>query len=436
MKYRLLFIVALTLVVAIPRANAQTGYTIACVGADVTTALNAALSGGGLVTLSPGVCKISSPAAFPPNKLTRLVGAGPGITILNQTSTSASGITVFNVSLNNFGGGIENLTITADPALSCSSLAGSTGNGIDVDYAGDNWVIRNVLIYGFSNNLRYRDSWNTYNNTIESICYKNTGILLDYPTASEPSGTGTFTSIGVGTKASGATSTVGILINADGGSLWTNVQEGSADNGIVLRSKAVAGGGAMIGGQWFSNVLADTNTGNGWIFDTATNSGSSIGPIFCSMCWGSFNSNVGVWFNGPSGTITSVEFNGGRISQNAFQGMVISSAARSTTLTGGLHVEDNSFPGTGGTALASPGIEVLAGVQRLTISGITSGNSGMGAITQGTSLVIDSGTTDYLTVTGNNFSAYGGSTSVINGATGTHNIVSCNNKGASGASCP
>lgn len=75
----------------------------------------------------------------------------------------------------------------------------------------------------------------------------------------------------------------------------------------------------MISAQWFSNVLADTNTAKWLYIRCASNSGSSIGPVFCSMGWGSLNSNVGVWINGPAGTITSVEFNGAGFSRTHFK---------------------------------------------------------------------------------------------------------------------
>lgn len=419
------------------KANCVGWYNVVSYGADptgvsdslaaVTGAISAA-SAGGVIYFPTGTYKLSASVIMPSGAKLDFVGDGVGNTILYEVGSSANGITVANTGLNNFAGGIRDLTLTTDVTYSCSNSTGSSGNGIDVSFAGDNWHIDNVLLYGFTNNLRYRDSWNTTNTNIESLCYKNTGILLDYQTGSSPSGTGSFDNIFVGTRATGAVNTAGIFIGADGGTLWSNVNEGGAGNGIVFRPKVQTGGEPGIGAQYFSNVYMDTNTSAGWLYDTATNTGSSIYSVSCSNCWGSFNSDVGVNFStGGVNSILNVEYSGGRFTQNAFQGIFIGSGVSGITF-GQAYIADNSFPGTGGTSLASPGVEIAANALHVNLNNNHIGNSGTSGTTQGTGITLDTGPSNYINVQGNDLSTYGGTSSLTNGSSGGVNII-CNNVG-------
>lgn len=79
---------------------------------DDTTAIQAAITGvsaagGGVVYVPAGTYKLTAALSGP--NLVSIIGAGPGVSILNQTSTSANGLT-YNPSSLTFAS-IENLTI-------------------------------------------------------------------------------------------------------------------------------------------------------------------------------------------------------------------------------------------------------------------------------------------------------------------------------------
>lgn len=160
-------------------------------GATDVASIQAALVANASVSLQAGQFYLNAALNWPDGSPASLSGAGTSVTVINQVSSTANGITVSNTTNTDQMGSIRNLTIKSTT---------STGIGISVSKVGHanpaysgGWLIDNVNIIGFTTGLKYVDSWFTTNSNMYISNQKTTGIYTD--STSGGAGGHTFTNI-------------------------------------------------------------------------------------------------------------------------------------------------------------------------------------------------------------------------------------------------
>ena len=376
-------------------------YSVVCNDstANQQVAINAALASGGVVTLSPGVCKINGAIAWTNGTPAVLKGAGQGSTIIVQSSTSANGICVQcsgTTTPLNYAGGIYDLTLEV--------ATSSTGNGIDANYVGtgnygpSGWEISNVTVVGFANGIRYNHQFYTRLSNVEVDNSTSAYILIGDATTGNEGGD-VFTNIEL-LQTSG-TNTNGTCINLvnSGGFVANNIGCIGTKYGVLVNP----GSGAVVYNTWFTNAIMDTNGTEGWRLDTAN--GGDIHHFYCSVCWGTYaqssGAGVGLVLNGYSShIIQDVSFGNSIFTLNNYQGVYIGGYTKDVRITNST-VTDNNVAASG-----SPGIEVGVNLssQNFNLDTIINGNyigNSPGVTYQTVGVLFDTGSSNYLMLQSN-----------------------------------
>lgn len=146
---------------------------------------------------------------------------------------------------------------------------------------------------------------------------------------------------------------------------------------------------------FFDRVAADTSTGNGYLFDAQAT--SLIKGCTFVGCWSSSNTLKGVSVVG-AGTIDGLDFTSFRALNNGLDGISVASAtAKNVRINGG------SFCGNSQTVThINSGIEFGVNVSDFSVIGAKCGNAlGFSGTTQQRGIIVQAGTSDRYTITGN-----------------------------------
>lgn len=279
----------ITLASAAPTALAASAQTLT-VGTDDTAAWTTALARGGIVRIPPGISCISSSLTTPTATSIWVQGSGKGISILMQTNMTADGI-----KFQNGGSGISMCTqISVRAAVGTS--AGSSGVGLWLYQGNNNCGFEDCEVRSFDTCYRIDNSWNGRFFNLGGMYFQNAGIHI--PAVTPWGGSNTFRSCYMTWSSSftgSNASSVGFLIEASGGENFDDCQVTGTFNGFVVRPQA----STAVSYLFFSNCLADTTQGDGWVFD------GSLGPIVStrgSQLWGSYTGGNGMRLLGANTT--------------------------------------------------------------------------------------------------------------------------------------
>lgn len=378
----------------------------AAIQAAVTAAGNA---GGGDVRLPAGTCLVS---ALTMTKVgIRIVGEGPGASILKTNSASVDVLSFGNTTTAYSPcGGVANLTLA-------SSVTRTAGAAITVDGCeqGEVTNVRIATTRGDGVHLSPAGHLATlwfFNHVDIEISGAFTGVKIQggndrYFTDMWVRGDGT------------TTGSRGVLVTSSGGDWFTNVELVQFEYGFTT----APGAGQTVNWLHLMNVLADTNITHGFHFAA---SGGSVSGIVCTACWASTNGSSTV--NGRGiyiGSGSSYQFTGLRAINNGGHGVEL--AGGSDILVSDSLVAGNSNASNG----TAHGI-IATNVSGLKLIGNRIGPAATTSNNQGYGIFLNTGT-DGIVVQGNDCT--GNVTGGINNAVGVSStrLVAGNLPEASGS---
>lgn len=377
--------------------------------ADDTSAIQAAINAaqaafGAVVYFPAGTYKISSELSI--TSPVYLVGQGAAATVIRQTGAAANGVN-FNYSVLTTGGGVVGMTIEAGTGYDTAGLttSGSTGIGLKVNLANDNFIVDGVSIHNFDHGLNVLGSFNIRVSNFRILFFTTEGILID-KSGSQTGASNMFKSGKVSNFGFTGTNTnsIGIHVLATGGELFQHIDVTSSNRGVVVDPTT----GKQAVYLWFDSVLADTCVTDGWLFD-GTN--DKVWSVQCVNCWGAFSTN-GAGLITKGANLDSVRWVGGRLRENGTNG---------ANLKGGVNVEiigAEIAANSKASANTSAGVQVDANVSEWGIIGCRIGNFASTLTGHADNINIAAGTSANFRIQGCDLRAPGaGKTNISNGST-------------------
>ncbi len=396
------------------KGDGVTDDTAACQSAfDAAPALGNAVR----FPASKGVYLLSSALAAPVGL--NIEGDGTTASIIYQSSATEDGITYANAPSAFFtGGSVRNIAIRAATEINPTSV-GSSGTGLSVQSANDNFILENVDVAGFGIGINLDGCWNSRFSNFRVFTFTTAGLQIGANSSYPITGGNRFSGALITNESNSAGSGVstGVSLVQSAGDYFFGIEADSCAQGWVINP----GSGQSVYYCTFVGCLADTN-GYGWNFNAVN---GTILSLVCTNCWASYNTNTGILFTGSAADLVSVRWVGGRIRENGTVGVDI---------TGGtaIAIQDSSITANNrlGAAGANGGIGIAANVGGVTITGNTIGNYASSTLNQGSSVVISSGTGSNILVTNNMTigTPSGGAAAIVNDSTGT-NVLVTNNVG-------
>ena len=362
----------------------------AAIQAAVNAAANIGL--GTRVYLPSGQYKISSEITVTNTKIV-LYGDGIDATIIRQTSATANGLN-FNYPISfgqPTGGGVENMTVEAGAGFSSGAFygIGSTGHGIRVKNASDNFSVQNVSVHNFGCLYRLIHCWNTKWTRFRGL-YCNTGIQLDLD--------GTF--IGAGNNFTAAkisnnglngslANTIGIRVKASGGEWFWGIDVTGFDRGVVIDPSAAS---EQVLYLHFVTVLADTSVSHNWDIDGTS---GKVWSTRMTQCWGAYSTN-GTGLRVRGANVDSVRWLGGSLRENGTHGALIETDAVNVSLDS-VEIASNSKLSSG----TYHGVNIGADIDQWQVSNSRIGNFSSTLNTQQHGINIASGSSENFVIVGN-----------------------------------
>jgi hypothetical protein len=299
--------------------------------ADDTAAIQAAINAGivsqkGTILFPAGTYKISSEISIT-NPVIRLVGDGINNTNILQSNASANGIH-FNFATLQTGAGLQDLTVRS--AVVGSQALGSTGVGVLVNNANDNFHVTNVSVNNFATGVELRRCWNTRWENFRILYCRDVGLRI----RRNSQGIGGGNSFNAGKISNNGfsgdnTASFGINITASGGEWLWGIDVTSFNEGIVVNP--TSGGGPTLDEQvvalFFDTVLADTCNSHGFRID-GTN--GRVWSTVLNGCWSSNNGDYGLYVKGAN--VKSCIWEGGRVRESYKHGVVIEDGANQVSI--------------------------------------------------------------------------------------------------------
>ncbi|KVF47972.1 hypothetical protein WJ13_18470 [Burkholderia seminalis] len=211
----------------------------------------------------------------------------------------------------------------------------------------------------------------------------------------------------------------GILFqNVSGANLWGIDVVLSSGNAIQF----APGNGGKVIFVFLDNVLADTSTGIGWLYQPI---GSGVvGNITCTKCWSAGSTGIaGVYINGAN--VNGITWDAGIVRNNQQHGIWLN--AGTNVVINSSQIFNNSLAGSG----SYQGIVVSSGFTGFTITNNISGQGGYDALAggvnkQGYGLLINSSTTTNNFVVSNNRFPGNVTAGSSNGSTGANQVFTNN----------
>ena len=170
---------------------------------------------------------------------------------------------------------------------------------------------------------------------------------------------------------------------------------------------------------FIEGLIADTSGDNG-IRVTQTGTGDATGITFVN-CWSGSNTNYGILVDEQGGgEVEGIRFVDCKVCNNGLAGFRIAGGTN-------LAIQNSDiFSNSATVADARHGIEVVAGIEHISIEGNRIVNGYDHGNTQGYAINFDAGATDYYTVVNNDVEPNDNTPRINNAATGTHRRVEGN----------
>ncbi|MFB5151649.1 glycosyl hydrolase family 28-related protein [Burkholderia orbicola] len=380
--------------------------------ASIQAAVNAACSAGGaVVNVPPGTYKIASTVTINCSYVT-LRGAGKNVSTFASSSTTADTLVIGSTapsaiqdvyvyglglvpSVNKTAGNEirisgNNSTIEVSDFI-IGGAAFSAYTGIDIDSYGGAIIYK--IHNGYFQNLGNQAMVvGTSNGLIQDVYAYDLGM------------SGCFGGI--------------LFQNVSGAYLWGIEVVLSSGNAIQF---APANGGKVIF-VFLDNVLADTSTGIGWLYQPIGT--GVVGNIVCTKCWSAGSTGIaGVYVNGAN--VNGITWDAGIVRDNQQHGIWLN--AGTNVVINSSQIFNNSLAGSG----SYQGIVVSSGVTGFTITNNISGQGGYDALVggvnkQGYGLLINSSTTTNNFVVSNNRFPGNVTAGSSNGSTGANQVFTNN----------
>ncbi len=275
----------------------------------IQAAINAMASGKKLI-FPQSTYRITSAITTPTGAIVYLEGFGAGATIIRQDGAAANGI-VFNISQSQ-GGGVRGMTIKANSATG----TGSTGTGLIINQANDNFVVERVDISNFGSSLTIAGCFNIWVSEFRLLFFQNFGLTVTDFGGTAGAGLqathGKISNLGfTGTN----TASIGIFSVASGGDFFTNIDVTSCNNPILIQPKT----GFNVLYNFFTNVLADSAVGDSWTLDSTN---GKLWSFHATNCWSAFSTN-GIGLASIGTQTQDVQFVNSRFRENGKQGIYL-----------------------------------------------------------------------------------------------------------------
>jgi hypothetical protein len=388
--------------------------------AAIQAAVNAAIdSGARSLHITHGVYRISTQILI--TSPLNITGDGCAASIIRQTNGVGGGFN-FDYGFYKTGGGLTGVMIEAGAGYETSNHAftgsGSTGIGLRVAFANDNFSVQDVSIHNFDTCVQVIGCFNTRWQRCRGLFFKNFGIVIDSGVSNATTyigGDNRFRDFKVSNNGYTGDNTVsqGISVKCSGGEHFYSCDATKTRFGFVVAPPA----NSQVTYLWFDSCLADTCDGDGWTFDGTT---SPVISVQCVNCWGAYSAQgAGLLTRGS--LLNSVRWVGGRLRENGGAGWDHQGGLNCSVDSA--EIAANSTATTG----AAAGVSVAAGVSSWALTNSRVGNFASGFTGQGDGIKIAAGSSGQFRIIGNDFSNPGeGKVSVNNGASTLTYIISGN----------
>jgi hypothetical protein len=361
--------------------------------AAIQATINAAASQGlgASVYFPTGQYRITAALTITNTKVT-LIGEGIDSSIIRQVTASADGV-FFNYPISfglPTGGGVRDLTIEAGAGFSSNAFygIGSSGTGLRVLNASDNFAVENLSVNNFNRGVAvlhcYNTRWSNYR-----ILYANTALELDLD-GTNIGASNTFTAAKISNLGFAGTvaTSIGIRIRASGGEFFSFTDITSFGRGIVIDP---ATGSQQVLYLEFQSVRSDTTTSYGIELDgTAKN----VWSIRFDNCWSAFCGSDGVRMTGAN--VDGIRWVGGTIRENVGNGVLLENSVKNIDFLDA-EITGNSRTVSG----TNHGVKIQPNVNLWSVQNCRIGNYATGAATQQDGINIAAGTSQNFEITNN-----------------------------------
>jgi len=360
---------------------------------EIQNAINAAsLKGlGAIVYLPSGHYRITAALVVTNTKVT-LIGDGIDSTIIRQATANADGV-FFNYPVSfglPTGGGVRGLTIEAGAGFSSGALygIGSTGTGLRVLNASDNFSVDNISVNNFGRGIAVLHCWNTRWSNYR-ILYANTALELDLDGTSIGA-SNTFTAAKISNLGftGNVANSIGMRIRASGGEFFSFTDVTSFGRGIVIDP---ATGSQQVLYVEFQSVRADTTTSHGIVLDGTSR---NVWSIRFDNCWSAYCGGDGIRLTGAN--VDGIRWVGGTLRENIGNGALLETAVKNIDfIAAEITGNSRTVPGT------NHGVNVRADVNLWSVKDCRIGNFAVGAATQQNGIHIAAGASENFVITNN-----------------------------------
>jgi len=180
----------------------------------------------------------------------------------------------------------------------------------------------------------------------------------------------------------------GIAFYNCSGLYFSSIDVISCGNGIVFYPAF----GDVVKGGFFSQVLADTSTSNGW---NILENGGIVSDITLTGCWGATNGDNGFRFESGSGIIDGINLSGCISTNNSKNGILVQGVKNLNLSNSQVTSNSQSSSGT------YHGLNVDTDVSNFTVLGGTFGQGGGFATNnQGYGIFVGTGNSDFYNIIG------------------------------------
>lgn len=216
---------------------------------------------------------------IPNNSALYFTGDGPSVTRLIQTDLTKD-LLDFDINNAQRGGGVRGMTLMADVPF---GDRGSSGVGLRVNKANDNFVCRDFEIVGFDKGLKIDASYYPQFSNFRILYFANYGILISPYTGVGTDGAGAGISYGKISNfgfTGDRTASIGMDIQQASGEFFDTIDITVTNIGVKVAPPLASHARYL----FMTKVLADTCDTYGWHFD-GTNA-----PVVANemdMCWSS-----------------------------------------------------------------------------------------------------------------------------------------------------
>lgn len=362
---------------------------------DDTAAIQAAVDSQNHLYVPPGIYRCTT-AITVSAKICHIFGAGVGVSVLFFDTPTANGL-VFDINYQQ-GGGVQNLTIASKSLSGDPQSVGSAGIGLYVKNANDNFFCDHFEVIRFGTGIKTRGCYQPRFTNFRVNWFSYAGVHLEaYDGTASSNGNGCLFSIGKISNlgyAAGVATAKGILLEYGSGEFFRDIDIQAVGISVMVKPPS----SSFVRYAWFDNVLADTASGDGWVFDGGD---AEVSNIFCNGCWSSNNVFNGVTIMGNS--LANFQWRGGTIRGNKNNG--VNYLAGKFVAFDGVFINNNS----NGNPYVYPGVYLAASTSQFSLTNCIIGNlpDQVANLHQGSGIVVETGTSEAVRIIGNDLRAYG-----------------------------